>query len=123
MPAEHKLQLKRVYEPWSASDGTRVLVDRLWPRGVSKENAKVDIWLKTIAPSSDLREWFSHDPERFDAFRSAYQAQLQDHEEQREAVESVLKALYEDDVTLLYAAKDPIHNHAVVLYNYLQAKF
>ena len=122
MSSEHKLQVKRVYEPWCESDGKRVLVDRLWPRGVSKSNAKVDIWLKQIAPSPDLREWFSHDPERFDAFRSAYQMELSSHEEQRTAVNTVLAALREDDVTLLYGAKDPVHNHAVVLYNYLQTR-
>lgn len=122
MSPEHKLQLKRVYESWSASDGKRILVDRLWPRGVSKAKAKFDIWLKAIAPSPDLRDWFCHDPERFDAFRSAYQVELRDREEQRVAVETVLSTLCEDDVTLLYAAKDPVHNHAIVLYNYLRAK-
>ncbi|WDL97558.1 DUF488 domain-containing protein [Alicyclobacillus sp. ALC3] len=122
MSSEHKLQLKRVYEPWCESDGKRVLIDRIWPRGVSKGNAKVDIWLKQIAPSQDLRAWFSHDPERFDAFRSAYQMELSSQEEKRTAVETVLGELCEGDVTLLYGAKDSVHNHAVVLYNYLQTR-
>jgi uncharacterized protein YeaO (DUF488 family) len=108
--------IKRIYDAPATTDGYRVLVDRLWPRGVSKEKAALDLWLKDIAPSPDLREWFGHQPERFQEFSARYQAEL----EQNPAV-GALHALAKDHmtITLLYAAHDPAINHAVVLQRYL----
>lgn len=117
--AVHCLQLKRVYDTGAATDGRRILVDRLWPRGLKKTDAKVDLWLKDIAPTSDLRQWFAHDPERFQAFSAAYQVQLEQHEDQRTAVNQALEEVRLGPVTLVYAAKDPVHNHAIVLHNFL----
>jgi len=108
MPAP---RLKRVYEAPAAADGMRVLVDRLWPRGLSKDKAAVDLWLKDVAPSDALRREFHAHPERFDAFRKAYVAELHGNEALAE-----LRALARKrKVTLLYAAKDDAHNNAVVL--------
>lgn len=107
--------LKRAYEPPSASDKTRVLVDRIWPRGISKENSKIDLWLKDVAPSTALRKWFGHDPKRWDEFRKKYRAELKDNTACDE-----LKALArKGTVTLIYAAKDEQHNHAIVLKDFL----
>lgn len=110
------IQLKRVYEPAEPGDGYRVLIDRLWPRGVSKGRAAVDLWAKEVAPTPALREWFDHRPERFDEFRVRYIAEL----EQNGAVGELRDAIGEHpQVTLVYAAKDEVHNHAVVLVDYL----
>jgi uncharacterized protein YeaO (DUF488 family) len=106
------IRVKRVYEPPSAGDGTRVLVDRLWPRGLSKERAAVDLWLKEIAPSAELREWFGHDPARWEEFRRRYRAELS-------AKPGLLRTLMEKEregtLTLVYAARDEARNNAVVL--------
>jgi uncharacterized protein YeaO (DUF488 family) len=110
------LQLKRVYDPPSKDDGTRVLVDRLWPRGVRKEAAKLTAWLKEIAPSPELREWFGHDPARFHEFSRRYRAELAAN---GDAVGQLEELLQHGRVTLLYAAHDTVHNHAVVLANFL----
>jgi uncharacterized protein YeaO (DUF488 family) len=109
---------KRIYEQADSSDGFRVLVDRLWPRGVSKESAKLDIWLKDVAPSPELREWFGHKPERFKEFTKLYHTELD-----RNSVLKELKELVDQHkkVTLLYGAKDPKINHAAVLKNYLES--
>jgi DNA-3-methyladenine glycosylase len=109
-------EIKRVYDAPSADDGFRVLVDRLWPRGVSKAKARLDLWLKEVAPSADLRTWFGHDPERFDSFREKYEAELAGSAEvaQLHALEAE-----HGKVTLLYGAHDPEHNQAVVLRAYL----
>ncbi len=111
--------IKRVYAPCEASDGFRVLVDRLWPRGVSKERAKVDVWLKDIAPSSELRKWFGHDEKRFAEFRRRYLRELAANEALAE-----LKRLAKTHkkLTLLYAAKDEEHNEAVILRDILGRK-
>lgn len=109
-------RIKRVYEPLQGSDGTRVLVDRLWPRGITKARAHVDLWLKEIAPSPGLREWFGHDPGRWTEFRRRYRAELLDMDATVTRLED-LAAL--GRVTLIYAAHDPVHNHAVVLADYL----
>jgi uncharacterized protein YeaO (DUF488 family) len=109
--------IKRVYEKPSAGDGFRVLVDRLWPRGVSKVAAELDLWLKDVAPTPGLRVWFDHDPARFDEFAARYRAEL-DH---NPAVEDLLK-LGDRAVTLLYGARDPAINHAVVLREYLASR-
>ena len=105
------ISLKRAYEPAAKSDGVRILVDRLWPRGVTKARAEIDRWLKEVAPSTELRQWFAHDPERWAAFQEKYRAELKDNPAWVE-----LKALArEGHVTLVYAARDERHNDAVVL--------
>jgi uncharacterized protein YeaO (DUF488 family) len=103
--------LKRIYEPFEETDGYRILVDRLWPRGVSKEDAKLSIWLKDIAPSSELRKWFCHKPELFAEFREKYLDELKSSQ----SVEQLMELAKKDRVTLLYGAKDPVYNHALVL--------
>jgi uncharacterized protein YeaO (DUF488 family) len=107
-----KISLKRIYEPANDSDGYRVLVDRLWPRGLSKVAAKVDEWDKDLAPSTELRKWFNHIPERFEEFKQRYLLELQ---AQQPALQR-LKSLSENqDLCLLFGAKDEEHNQAVVL--------
>jgi uncharacterized protein YeaO (DUF488 family) len=105
-----RVRTKRIYEEPARSDGYRVLVDRVWPRGLAKEKAKLDEWAKDLAPSSELRKWFGHDPERFDEFRQRYREELGEHAEQVEALRGRKGA-----VTLLYGARDQLHNNAVVL--------
>ena len=108
--------IKRVYEDPAADDGFRVLVDRLWPRGVSRQNAELDDWLKEIGPSTQLRNWFGHDPELFPGFTQRYRAEL----DENPAVDTLRRYLAEHaKVTLLYGAKDAEHNQAVVLRDYL----
>lgn len=106
------IKIKRAYAPAEESDGYRILVDRLWPRGISKEKAKIDLWLKSVAPSSDLRKWFGHVPERFPEFTKRYKAELAESG----ALDDLRKVLSEHpDATLLFAAHDEEHNNAVVL--------
>lgn len=113
------LKLKRIYESYEKSDGYRVLVDRMWPRGVKKVDAHVDLWLKEVAPSTELRKWFNHDPSKFDAFKERYQDELK-KEPQEVAVKELLAVMAKNEtVTLLYGAKDEQHNQAVVLAAYL----
>ncbi|WP_030014873.1 DUF488 domain-containing protein [Curtobacterium sp. S6] len=112
-------RIKRVYEAPESTDGARVLVDRMWPRGVAKADAELDQWAKTIAPSPELRRWFGHDPEKFAEFRNKYRHELAHREENREAVANLPQ---EDTVTLVYAAKDEEHNHAVVLRDFLSSR-
>ncbi|ODT77565.1 MAG: hypothetical protein ABS76_27785 [Pelagibacterium sp. SCN 64-44] len=112
-------RLKRIYDPSNAGDGTRVLVDRLWPRGLSKQDAGIDLWLKSIAPSTDLRHWFNHQPERWMEFTQRYRKELA---ENTEAVAQLEKLSAGGPVTLLYAARDTEHNQAQVLLSYLQDK-
>jgi len=117
----HAVALKRVYEPPAPEDGTRVLVDRLWPRGLSKEKAAVDHWAKEVAPSHALRRWFGHAPERWDAFQARYCEELESPEAQEEI--AALRALQrKGHVTLLYAAKDEEMNNAVALRDYLRRR-
>ncbi len=111
---EHRVALKRAYEEADANDGTRVLVDRLWPRGLSKERARVDAWLKEVAPSDELRRWFGHDPDKFAEFRKRYEAELAS-ESGKEAVTKLRELVKRGHVTLLFAARDMEHNNAVVL--------
>ena len=111
------LQLKRVYESVADGDGKRILVDRLWPRGLSKDEAKVDLWLKAVAPSPDLRRWFGHDPEKWAEFRRRYRHEL---EENVAAVDELKKAIGRSKATLLYGAKDQEHNHAIVLKDFIE---
>jgi uncharacterized protein YeaO (DUF488 family) len=113
------IALKRVYEPWSETDGKRVLVDRLWPRGVAKEAAHLDVWLREVAPSPELRKRFNHKPERFAEFRELYRAELKEDPVHQAAVQQILAWAAEGPVTLIFAARDPVHNHAVVLREFL----
>lgn len=110
------LQLKRVYEDPAKSDGTRILVDRLWPRGLTKEKAHVDLWLKEVAPTDDLRKWFGHDPARWPEFRARYRAELKHRTEQ---LTLLRQAIAKGPATLVYGAKDEEHNQAVVLHELL----
>ena len=107
-----KVKIKRVYAPPDKSDGTRILVDRLWPRGLTKEKAQVDLWFKEVAPSTELRKWFSHDPEKWTEFQVRYKAELKNHHEQLELLK---KEGAKGTVTLLYGTKDEQHNEAIVL--------
>lgn len=116
------LKIKRIYEPWDPSDGVRILIDRVWPRGVSKERARLDEWMKDIAPSPTLRKWFQHDPEKFAEFKKAYRGELEADSEKIGAVSRLLDMLDTNIVTLLYGAKDEIHNHAIVLKQYLEER-
>jgi uncharacterized protein YeaO (DUF488 family) len=110
------MTVKRVYEPADKADGQRVLVDRLWPRGVSKAEAALTLWLKEIGPSDALRKWFGHDPERWAEFQKRYDAELEDNQE---VVAQLRELLREGKVTLLYGAHDEAHNNAVALAEYL----
>lgn len=110
-------QLKRIYDEPSPDDCYRVLVDRLWPRGVSKEAARLDEWNKEVAPSPELRTWFNHDPERFQEFRKRYEAELAGRES---LLQPLIELAGKSRITLLYAAKDRMHNHAVVLRDYIK---
>lgn len=107
-----KIRIKRVYEQPDEQDGRRILVDRLWPRGLTKEKAKIDLWLKEIAPSTALRKWFGHDPEKWEAFKERYLAELKNHGEQ---IRILKQELDKGVVTLVYAAKDEKHNEAIVI--------
>lgn len=110
------ITIKRIYEDASEKDGYRILVDRIWPRGISRQRARLDEWNKTIAPSTELRKWFGHQAERFEAFTKRYQQELHQQTEELERVRKIAKSRR---VTLLYAAKDARINHAVVLRNVL----
>jgi uncharacterized protein YeaO (DUF488 family) len=110
------LQVKRVYDPPSNEDGVRVLVDRLWPRGLTKATAAVDLWLKDISPSVDLRRWFNHDPSRWTEFMQRYADEL---EKKKPAVAALAGAVRRGRVTLLFGARDPQHNNATALFYYL----
>ena len=114
------IRIKRVYEEADASDGTRVLVDRLWPRGVAKARAAIDLWDKDIAPSPELRRWWNHDPERMTEFASRYRQELDANED---AVNDLLDVVrHNETVTLVYGARDPHVNHAEVLRRYLEGR-
>ncbi len=110
--AERQIRIKRTYEPPSARDGARVLVDRIWPRGLKKSDAAISRWLKEIAPSTALRTWFGHDPARWEEFRRRYQAEL---EGKGALLEELREMATERPLTLLYSARDEAHNQAVVL--------
>jgi uncharacterized protein YeaO (DUF488 family) len=112
------IAVKRVYQPPAKADGQRVLVDRLWPRGVSKKDAELTLWLKEIAPTDALRKWFGHEPERWAEFRERYRAELDTNSE---AVAQLRGLLREGKVTLVYGAHDEAHNNAVALAAYLKA--
>jgi uncharacterized protein YeaO (DUF488 family) len=111
------VRVKRVYETPCPDDGVRVLVDRVWPRGLSKEEAKIDHWLKEVAPSTALRQWFGHDPARWTEFRRRYRAELEQNSEPLESLRSLIRG---QPATLLYGARDEQHNQAVVLVEILR---
>ena len=110
--------LKRVYDEPAASDGTRVLVERLWPRGLSKERAHIDLWLKDVAPSTELRQWFHHDPQNFPAFRRRYEAELKS-EVAQEALAKLRDIAKQGQLTLVFAAHDAEYSNARVLHDLL----
>ncbi len=112
------IKIKRAYQRADDGDGFRILVDRLWPRGISKEKAKLDIWLKDVAPSNELRKWFAHDPERWDEFQVKYGEELKDKEDILKEIKDNEKE--ESTITLVYGAKDEDHNNAVVLRDLLK---
>jgi uncharacterized protein YeaO (DUF488 family) len=113
------IRIKRVYEEPDASDGKRILVDRLWPRGLTKEKARVDRWLKDVAPSTELRKWFAHDPAKWAEFRTRYLEELKKDKEQLSLLRQVAA---KGTVTLVYGARDQQHNEAVVLQRLLTTK-
>jgi uncharacterized protein YeaO (DUF488 family) len=110
--ADASVRLKRAYEPPAGDDGTRILVDRLWPRGVARKQAAIDRWAKELSPSTELRKWFGHDPERWPEFRRRYVAELRAYAEQIEELRTLAR---KGPITLVYAARDEAHNDAVVL--------
>ncbi|OGE08258.1 hypothetical protein A3I53_01130 [Candidatus Curtissbacteria bacterium RIFCSPLOWO2_02_FULL_40_13b] len=110
------IKIKRVYEPFDKGDGLRILVDRLWPRGKTLQQAKIDLWLKDIAPSDTLRIWFAHDPAKWKEFKKRYSEELKG---KKEAVETIKEKMREGTLTLLYGTKDTEHNNAVALKEYL----
>lgn len=112
------IRTRRAYDTPARNDGTRVLVDRIWPRGVSKDELELDDWMKEIAPSDDLRKWFDHDPDKWEEFQKKYRKEL----DGKEAVEDLLKKVRDGRVTLVYGASDEEHNNAVALRDYLKEK-
>lgn len=113
------IHLKRAYDEPSQNDGVRILVERLWPRGVAKEKAAIDVWLKDIAPSTELRKWYNHDPEKWKDFQKKYRAELK---EKGDVLSLLRHRMEEGTVTFVYAAKDEERNSAVVLKAYLEKK-
>ena len=111
------MRIKRIYDAPDKKDGRRILVDRLWPRGLAKEKAKVDLWLKEIAPSDELRKWFAHDPTKWEEFKKRYAKEL---EAKQDLVKEVEQTTKKETVTLLYSAKDTEHNNAVALKAFLE---
>lgn len=112
------VQIKRIYEPFEETDGFRVLVDRLWPRGIKKEMAHIDIWMKEVAPTTALRKWFNHEPEKWAEFSRRYTTELKDSDAVKELVDRVQK---HKKTTLLYSAHDAQHNQALVLQQFIKA--
>ena len=117
MPRGHRIAVKRVYDEPAKSDGRRILVDRIWPRGLKKEDARLDDWLMDVAPSTELRKWFGHSADRWDEFRKRYRAELG---ENREALDRLIELCRGGRVTLLFGAKDEAHNNAVALKEFIE---
>ena len=111
------IRIKRIYEPSSKKDGYRILVDRLWPRGMSKDKAKMDLWLKDVAPSNELRKWSGHKEERWNEFKKCYFDELK---KKKELLDVIIEKSRKSGVTLLYAAKNEEHNNAVALKQYIE---
>jgi len=114
-----RVEVRRVYDEPGGADGIRILVDRLWPRGLSKQRARVDLWLKDIAPSTELRKWFSHDPNKWSEFQARYRHELRS---KVDLLDVLKEKAAQGPITLLYGAKDEAHNEAVVLQSVLQSK-
>lgn len=112
-----KIRLKRIYDDISDDDGFRILVDRLWPRGVRKSKAAIDLWVKEIAPTTELRKWFDHDPEKWDDFKELYEKEL---EAKKEQIIKMLGQVPDNRLTLIYSARDRNHNQTVVLKEFIQ---
>lgn len=113
------IKIKRIYEKHSPNDGFRILIDRLWPRGVSKDDAHVDIWFKEIAPTDHLRKWFSHDPKKWETFKKKYIKELKENKSSLDKIKDLKKE--HKIITLIFSAKDEQHNNAVVLSEFLHA--
>lgn len=111
------IKLKRIYEKAEKNDGYRILVDRLWPRGILKEKARIDLWFKEIAPSDYLRKWFGHDPKKWPAFQKKYKSEIMANKDAFDKLKTIVKK--RKNITLLYAAKDKEHNNAIVINNLL----
>lgn len=112
-----EIKIKRAYDDALKSDGTRILVDRIWPRGVSKEKAQLGEWMKEIAPSTELRKWFNHEVDRFPEFSKKYKKELERH---KDLTDALLEKAEKNQLTLVYGAKDEAHNQAVVLKEFLE---
>jgi uncharacterized protein YeaO (DUF488 family) len=113
------IDLKRAYDPPAKSDGRRILVDRVWPRGIAKDVLQIDAWLKDLAPSTELRKWFGHDPAKWDEFKKRYDREL---EQRWEALEELLETARAGHITLVFSAKDTKHNNAVALREHLERR-
>ena len=111
-----EIRTRRIYDPSTAGDGTRILVDGLWPRGISKQQARLDGWWRTLAPTKELRQWFAHDLSRWEGFKERYFAEL---DAKHEALSALAETSRGGRLTLLFAARDPVHNNAVALREYL----
>jgi uncharacterized protein YeaO (DUF488 family) len=111
------IKIKRIYEEPSEDDGYRILVDRLWPRGLSKKKSKIDLWLRDIAPSNDLRKWFSHDPAKWNEFKKRYIKELENNSSLQKLIEIIKQ---KNSITLLYATKDKERNNATVIKEYIE---
>jgi uncharacterized protein YeaO (DUF488 family) len=114
-----RIDLKRAYDPPARSDGHRILIDRIWPRGIAKEDLEVDAWLKDLAPSTGLRKWFGHDPKKWGEFKRRYAGEIEQHSD---ALEQLARTARDGHVTLVFAAKDIEHNNAVALKAYLERR-
>lgn len=114
-----EINLKRIYEAPAKAERLRVLVDRVWPRGVSKDRARIDLWLKEIAPSTELRKWFNHDPRKWEEFKRRYSEEL---DAKTNAVRELLQSAHKHRVTLIYSAKDTEHNQALALKEYIEKR-
>ncbi|HAJ70317.1 MAG: DUF488 domain-containing protein [Alkalibacterium gilvum] len=118
----YKIKLRRAYDEKGTDDGYRVLVDRMWPRGIKKEDLSYSWWPKEIAPSKELIEWFGHDPDKFDSFKKDYKKELEKNELKDEFIDKVEKQLQKHNVTFVFGAKDTEHNQAVVLKEWMKEK-
>ncbi|SFM31729.1 DUF488 domain-containing protein [Salibacterium qingdaonense] len=116
------VKLKRIYEEADKQDGYRVLVDNVWPRGVSKAKAELDDWAKEVPPSKSLRKWFHHDEEKFDSFAGYYEEELQNDEDAQRKIKELADKAVSETVTLLFAARNETHNHAVLLKQWIEEK-
>ena len=110
---DYMVYIKRIYEPTSTDDGCRILVDRLWPRGISKQEARIDYWLKDVAPSNELREWFNHDVAKWEEFKQKYEQEIQSNSKALQELQAIING--QERTTLVFAAKDQQHNNAIAL--------